>query len=77
MTDKKELIKKLAINGGKPVRSKPMPARALIGKKEKAAAMKVFDEAIASGEAFGYEGKYEKAFIIQCNYIVTFANYSL
>ena len=34
----------LAINGGLPIRSKPMPKRALIGKLEKEAAIKVFDE---------------------------------
>lgn len=50
---------KLAIEGGIPIRSKPMPARGLITEKEKAAAMAVFDEAIATGNAFGYGGKYE------------------
>lgn len=49
----------LAVNGGTPVRKTPMPARCLIGSDEKAAAMKVFDEAITTGEAFGYNGKYE------------------
>lgn len=57
---------KLAIDGGTPVRSEALPPRALIGKEEKAAADRVFDEAIASGEAFGYGGhfeqEYEKAF---------------
>ncbi len=56
----------LAIDGGKPVRNAPMPARALIGAAERQAAMAVFDEAIASGEAFGYNGpweqRYEQAF---------------
>jgi len=62
MTDKT----KLAIDDGPAVRSEPMPARGLIGPEEKAAAMKLFDEAIASGDAFGYggvaEGQYEKDF---------------
>jgi len=31
----------------------------LVGQEEKAAAIKVFDEAIASGNAFGYNGPYE------------------
>lgn len=57
---------KLAIDGGRPVRSEPMPTRGLIGEEEKAAAMKLFDEAMASGEAFGYAGspeqQYEKDF---------------
>ncbi len=58
---------KLAIDGGSPVRSGPYPARGLVGQEEKAAAVKVFDEAIASGNAFGYngpyEGQYEKDFV--------------
>ncbi len=59
---------KLAIDGGSPVRlNKPFPARGLVGQEEKAAAVKVFDEAIASGNAFGYngpyEGQYEKDFV--------------
>ncbi len=53
---------KLAIDGGQPVRSKPMPTRALIGEEEKAIAMKIFDEAIASGSAFGYGGSYEQQY---------------
>lgn len=53
---------KLAIDGGSPVRTKPMPARGLITEKEKAAAMAVFDEAIATGNAFGYGGKYEQQY---------------
>ena len=52
----------LAINGGKPVRDKPLPTRSLIGQEEKDAAMKVFDEAIESGQAFGYGGKYEEQY---------------
>ena len=57
---------KLAINGGTPVRGRPMPSRALIGQEEKNAAMRLFDEAIAAGSAFGYNGpseqQYEKDF---------------
>ncbi|MCD4823517.1 MAG: DegT/DnrJ/EryC1/StrS family aminotransferase [Phycisphaerae bacterium] len=53
---------KLAIDGGTPVRSEAMPKRALIGEEEKAAAMNVFDETIASGEAFGYGGAYEQQY---------------
>jgi len=53
---------KLAIDGGNPVRTKPWPARALIGKEEKDIAIKVFDEAIKSGEAFGYSGEYEQQY---------------
>lgn len=43
-----------------------MPARALMGEAEKQAALTVFDEAIAGGDAFGYNGpweqRYEQAF---------------
>jgi len=53
---------KLAIDGGVPVRKKPMPPRRLIGEEEKRAVMKVFDEAIISGEAIGYNGKYEEQY---------------
>lgn len=53
---------KLAIDGGVPVRSEPMPARALISKEEKAAAMKVFDQSLLSGEAFGYNGPFEQQY---------------
>ena len=52
----------LAIDGGTPVRTEPMPARALFGEAEKAAAMAVFDEAIAAGGAFGYAGPHEQAY---------------
>lgn len=51
--------KRLAIDGGKPVRSEPWPARALFGQEEKAAAVALFDEAIAKGKAFGYGGEQE------------------
>jgi len=53
---------KLAIDGGTPVRAEPMPARALFGEAEKAAAVAVFDEAIAAGGAFGYAGPHEQAY---------------
>ena len=52
----------LAIDGGKPVRSEPFPERGLIGPEEKAAAVAVFDEAIETGIAFNYNGKYEKKY---------------
>ena len=52
----------LAIENGEQVRSNPMPTRGLIGEEEKAAAMALFDESIASGEAFGYNGKHEQAY---------------
>jgi dTDP-4-amino-4,6-dideoxygalactose transaminase len=59
-------MSKLAIDGGPKVRETPLPARGLIGPEEKAAAMALFDQAIASGNAFGYGGpaeqQYEKDF---------------
>ena len=53
---------KLAIDGGIPVRSDQMPARGLIGKEEKNAVMRLFDDAITSGNAFGYNGPGEKKY---------------
>ena len=57
----------LAIDGGQPVRTEPMPKRALFGEAEKAAAMALFDAAIESGNAIGYggpeEAAYEDAFV--------------
>ena len=52
----------LAIDGGSKVREKPWPARALFGEEEKQAAMELFDQAIESGSAFGYNGPKEKAY---------------
>lgn len=53
---------KLAFEGGTPVRNVPWPARRLFGEQEKQAAIRVFDEAIESGAAFGYEGAHEQAY---------------
>ncbi len=53
---------RLAIDGGDPVRSEPMPKRRLIGAEEKEAVIKLFDEAIESGNAFGYGGPAEAAY---------------
>lgn len=59
-------MSRLAIDGGPKVRQTPFPARGLIGPEEKEAAMALFDQAIASGNAFGYGGpaeqQYEKDF---------------
>lgn len=57
--------KKLAMDGGPKVRSRPWPARKLIGKEEKKAVDALFDKAIASGNAFGYNGPEEDAFCRQ------------
>ncbi len=53
---------KLAIDGGPKTREKPWPARHLFGQEEKQAAIDLFDKAIASGNAFGYNGPDEEAY---------------
>jgi len=60
MTDVPE--DRLAINGGPRVREAPFPPRRLFGQAEKDAAIEVFDEAIATGQAFGYGGPREQAY---------------
>ena len=52
----------LAIDGGPKVRTTPWPTRSLLGEEEKAAAMALFDQAIASGNAFGYNGPPEQQY---------------
>lgn len=54
--------KTLAIDGGKPVRTTPWPARGLIGEEEKQAVVALFDQAMASGNAPGYNGPEEEAY---------------
>jgi len=57
----------LAIDGGPKTRTSPFPTRSLIGEADKAAVTALFDQAIASGSAFGYNGpaeqQYEKDFV--------------
>ena len=53
---------RLAIDGGTPVRAGPMPPRRLLGAEEKAAAVELFDEAIRTGDAFGYGGRPEQEY---------------
>lgn len=52
----------LAMNGGPKTRTAPWPKRNLFGADEKAAAVRLFDQAIATGEAFGYNGPEENAY---------------
>lgn len=54
--------KQLAMNGGPKVRNTPFPDRSLLGTEEKEAVMALFDEAIATGSAFGYMGPQEQAY---------------
>ncbi|MGC9349634.1 MAG: DegT/DnrJ/EryC1/StrS family aminotransferase [Anaerolineae bacterium] len=55
-------MEKLALEGGSPVRATSFPARAHIGAEEKAAVDALFDEAIATGVAPGYNGREEEAY---------------
>jgi len=52
----------LAVNNGPKTRTTPWPARHLFGQAEKEAAMRLFDQAIESGNAFGYNGPEEEAY---------------
>ena len=60
---KQHAKQQLAIHGGTPVRTDPMPKRHLYGDAERRAAMAVFDEANEKGStAFAYGGAHEKAY---------------
>ena len=52
----------LAIQGGSKTITKDFPVRGHFGIEEKAAALRLFDKSIASGEAFGYNGEEEENF---------------
>jgi dTDP-4-amino-4,6-dideoxygalactose transaminase len=58
----KDLLKQLAINGGPKAVNPPLPRRHHFGKEEKAAVDALFDAAIESGNAPGYNGAEEEAF---------------
>lgn len=53
---------KLAVNGGPKVRTAPWPERGLVGAEEKRAVDALFDEAIRTGQAPGYNGAQEEAY---------------
>jgi dTDP-4-amino-4,6-dideoxygalactose transaminase len=55
-------MERLAIDGGKPIFEKPLSPRKLFDEQEKLAVMRMFDEAIKTGEAFGYNGPAEKQY---------------
>lgn len=57
-----QVSEKLAIEGGPKRRATPFPPRRLFGAEEKAAANKLFDDALASGGVFGYGGPEEEAY---------------
>ena len=52
----------LAIHGGEKTCTQPWPPRRLFGEEEKQAVVALFDESIATGNAFGYGGAQEDAF---------------
>ena len=53
---------KLAIDGGLKACATPVSPRGLFGQREKRAVMALFDKAIATGQAFGYNGVEEEAY---------------
>ena len=55
-------LKQLVVNGGDPVRTAPWPPRHLFTEEEKQAAIDLFDEAIATGGVFVYNGEAEEAY---------------
>lgn len=55
-------LSNLALYGGPKTRTKPFVGRSLIGEEEKNAVIALFDQSIASGEAFGYNGAEEEAY---------------
>lgn len=62
-------LSQLAINGGPKTRITPFPTRHNLGVDEKKAVDELFDEAIRSGNAFGYNGKAEENY---CNEFAEF-----
>lgn len=54
--------KELAINGGSKAIERDFPARGLIGAEEKDAVMALFDDCLATGNSFGYNGKHENRY---------------
>ena len=61
MTQQNELSN-LALYGGPKTRTKPLSGRSLLGMEEKTAVDELFDKAIESGEAFGYNGVEEELY---------------
>jgi len=62
MSDREAARKKLAANGGPTTRRGPWPTRHLIGTEERRAVNELFDQAIESGNAPGYNGDVEEAY---------------
>ena len=53
-------LNSLAINGGPKVRVDPWPERGQLGLEEKEAVDALFDESIATGRPFDYDGPTEE-----------------
>ncbi len=62
MTARQDALSVLAVNGGPKVRLRSWPERGHFGVEEKEAVDGLFDDAIASGRPFGYNGVVEEAF---------------
>jgi glutamine cyclotransferase len=60
-------ISTLAIDGGKPVRQKPLPPRKVFGKSELRMVKRVFEDSWKSGVDFGFQGKFEEQFTKNCS----------
>lgn len=58
-----EIVQKLAIHGGEPVRRDPMPVRFAIGPDERRKVTEVLDYYTNSGEDFCYQGHFEELYI--------------
>ena len=58
----RKALDSLALYGGPPVRREPFPERGHVGAEEKAAADALFDRAMATGIAPGYDGDEETAY---------------
>ena len=55
-------MSRLALNGGDPIRSEPFPQRGHVGAEEKVVVDALFEEAMATGVAPGYNGPEETAY---------------
>ena len=63
MTDRRNKpLSSLAINGGPKVRTERWPERGQFGPEERAAVNALFDESMATGRSFSYNGPIEEAF---------------
>ena len=56
---------RLAIDGGPKTIAEGLPPRGLITVKEKQALAKLFDKAIATGQAIGYNGPEEENYCLE------------